>query len=200
MLGGTRLGLAIVKYIAAAHGGNASVVSEVAKGATFTVLLPLAGAPDGDLAAEVFFLRALAGKQLPAPRLIAYDLACTLVPFTYALEGYTGGAPLDRLPDGPLMRVAARQVGRTLRRAHQIAAPGFGRPTTAGRWPTRSWGEALDGWLARRETMPRAAEVLGSAGLDALRAATRDHAAGGRGRRYTEKLLVIASVLERTTN
>jgi heavy metal sensor kinase len=41
-LGGTGLGLAIVKYIAEAHGGNASVVSELAGGATFTVLLPLA--------------------------------------------------------------------------------------------------------------------------------------------------------------
>ncbi len=137
----------------------------------------LAIAPDGDLAAEVFFLRALAGKQLPAPRLIAYDLACTLVPFTYALEGYTGGAPLDRLPDGPLMRVAARQVGRTLRRTHQIAAPGFGRPTTTGRWTTRTWSEALAGWLARRETSARAADALGGDTLAALQAATLDHPA-----------------------
>jgi signal transduction histidine kinase len=36
------LGLAIIKYIAEAHGGNASVVSESAKGTIFTVLLPLA--------------------------------------------------------------------------------------------------------------------------------------------------------------
>src|SRR5262249_38936996 len=59
-------------------------------------------APEGDLAAEVFFLRMLAGKFLPVPRLIAHDLACTLVPFTYAIESYAGGAPLDRLDDGPL--------------------------------------------------------------------------------------------------
>jgi hypothetical protein len=135
----------------------------------------LAIAPEGDLAAEVFFLRMLAGKFLPVPRLIAHDLSCTLVPFTYAIESYSGGASLDRLDDGPLVRVAARQVGRTLRRAHQLAAPGFGRPTTTGRWSTRGWGAALAAWLAQRETPARAAEVLGADGLAALRAATLDH-------------------------
>src|SRR5262245_32211937 len=64
----------------------------------------LAIAPDGDLAAEVFFLRMLASKFLPIPRLIAHDLACTLVPFTYAIESYAGGAPLDRLDDGQIGR------------------------------------------------------------------------------------------------
>ena len=132
-------------------------------------------APDGDLAPEIFFLRMLAEKFLPVPRLIAHDLACTLVPFTYAIESYAGGAMLDRLDNGPLMRVAARQIGRTLRRAHQIAAPGFGRPTTSGRWPARGWRETLATWLAQRETPARAAEVLGASGLDALWAATLDH-------------------------
>jgi hypothetical protein len=132
-------------------------------------------APDGDLAAEVFFLRMLAEKFVPVPRLIAHDLACTLVPFTYAIESYAGGAPLDRLDDSPLMRVAARQIGRALRRAHQIAAPGFGRPTTSGRWPARRWREALAAWLAQRETPGRAAEVLGAGSLAALWAATLDH-------------------------
>ena len=92
----------------------------------------LAIAPDDDMAAEAFFLRALADKHLPLPRLIAHDLACALVPFTYVIEGYVGGSPLDRLEDGPLVRIAARQIGRTLRRMHQVAAPGFGRPATSG--------------------------------------------------------------------
>jgi hypothetical protein len=135
----------------------------------------LAIAPEGDLAAEVFFLRMLAGKSLPVPRLIAHDLASTLVPFTYAVQSYVGGAPLDRLEDGPLMRVAARQLGRTLRRAHQLAAPGFGRPTITGRWTTRTWGATLEGWLARRELFGRAEEALGAERLAALRAATLDH-------------------------
>jgi hypothetical protein len=107
--------------------------------------------------------------------LIAHDLACTLVPFSYARVSYAGGAPLGRLDDGPLMRVAARQLGRTLRRAHQVVAPGFGRPTTSGRWPARGWREALSAWLAQRETPARAAEVLGADTLGALWAATLDH-------------------------
>jgi aminoglycoside phosphotransferase (APT) family kinase protein len=139
-------------------------------------------APEGDLAAEVCFLRTLAGARLPVPRLIAHDLSCAVVPYTYALESYVGGAPLDRLEPGPLMRVAARQVGRTLRRAHQLAAPGFGRPTVTGRWPARTWAAALGGWLERRELFARAAVALGADGATALRAATLDHGALAWGR------------------
>jgi signal transduction histidine kinase len=39
--GGTGLGLAIVKYVAEAHGGRVDVVSEVGKGTTFSVTLPV---------------------------------------------------------------------------------------------------------------------------------------------------------------
>jgi signal transduction histidine kinase len=39
--GGTGLGLAIVKYVAEAHGGRVGVVSEVGKGTTFIVTLPV---------------------------------------------------------------------------------------------------------------------------------------------------------------
>jgi len=51
---------------------------------TATHHLLLVIAPEADLAHEVFFLRSLAACDLPAPRLIAYDLSCANVPFTYA--------------------------------------------------------------------------------------------------------------------
>jgi signal transduction histidine kinase len=42
-MGGTGLGLAIVKHIAAAHGGTVQVSSEVGRGSTFTLGLPIRG-------------------------------------------------------------------------------------------------------------------------------------------------------------
>ncbi len=134
-------------------------------------------ATDGDLMPEVFWLRALAASNLPIPRLIAHDLSLTTLPFAYALESYIGGSPLDRLEDGPRMRVLARQAGRTLRRAHQVAAPGYGRPALSGRWSAISWPEALGGWLARRQTLARAEELLGLECAVALIDATIDHPA-----------------------
>jgi hypothetical protein len=132
---------------------------------------------DGDLAPELFWLRALAAANLPIPRLIAHDLSLATLPFAYVLESYAGGMPLDALEDGPRVRVLARQLGRTLRRSHHVAAPGFGRPALSGRWPAGSWQDALGGWLARRETLARAQEVLGAECAAALRATTLDHPA-----------------------
>jgi two-component system phosphate regulon sensor histidine kinase PhoR len=43
--GGTGLGLAIVRHVAEAHGGAVRADSELARGSTFTVTLPLAGSP-----------------------------------------------------------------------------------------------------------------------------------------------------------
>jgi two-component system, OmpR family, phosphate regulon sensor histidine kinase PhoR len=43
--GGTGLGLAIVRHVAEAHGGSVRVDSELARGTTFTVTLPVAGPP-----------------------------------------------------------------------------------------------------------------------------------------------------------
>jgi two-component system phosphate regulon sensor histidine kinase PhoR len=43
--GGTGLGLAIVRHVAEAHGGTVRVESELARGTTFTVTLPVAGPP-----------------------------------------------------------------------------------------------------------------------------------------------------------
>lgn len=144
---------------------------------TRTTHVMLVIAPQGDLAAEVFWLRSLATAHLSVPRLIAFDLERTLVPFTYAVESYVCGTALDRLADGPLMKVAARQIGRTLRRAHQIGAPGFGHPTANGRWPARTWKAALREHLLRHDLFVRAVDVLGTEQSSAFWAATLDHPA-----------------------
>jgi hypothetical protein len=70
---------------------------------TVTHHLLLVIAPEADLAHEVFFLRSLAACDLPAPRLIAYDLSCANVPFTYAIETYPGSLTLDRINDAALV-------------------------------------------------------------------------------------------------
>jgi two-component system, OmpR family, phosphate regulon sensor histidine kinase PhoR len=43
--GGTGLGLAIVRHVAEGHGGTVEVQSELGRGSTFTVTLPMAGPP-----------------------------------------------------------------------------------------------------------------------------------------------------------
>ncbi len=140
-----------------------------------TAHIVLVIAPESDMAGEVFFLRALAPHNLSIPRLIAHDLNCLTVPFSYAIENHVGGVLLSSLEDEPLIRIAARQIGRTLRRVHQLAAPGFGHPTLTGRWPARSWQAALSLWLERMDVPAQVTEVLGPETSAALWAATRDH-------------------------
>lgn len=144
---------------------------------TATSHLLLVIAPEPDLAHEVFFLRMLAAHNLPAPRLITYDLSCTTVPFTYAIETYTGGLTLDALDHAALVRVAGRQIGRALRRVHRIEAPGYGAPAPSGRWSARTWRDALIRWLEQRSVAAPAETVLGSDVAAALYAATLDHPA-----------------------
>lgn len=100
-------------------------------------------APEGHLAREVYFGRALAAQHLPATRIIFHDLSCTLVPFNYTLESYIGGIAASQLEQSHLLRAVARQLGHTLRRVHRIKAPGWGAPDAAGRWLTADWAAAL---------------------------------------------------------
>jgi hypothetical protein len=137
------------------------------------VLLVLAA--EADLAGEVFFLRSLAQQRLPAPRLIAHDLSCGLVPHAWMVLGHVSGVPLNSVGDDARLRLGARQLGRALRRMHQSVAPGFGRPRASGRWPARSWQEALGVWLAHRETRQCGAEMLGAKRIAALWKATIEH-------------------------
>src|SRR5690606_12353174 len=100
---------------------------------------------------------------------------CSQVPYSWAVLGHVPGRPLSEVLDDSLVRLAARQVGRALRRAHQLEAPGFGRPQTTGRWPRRDWRETLGIWMARRNAQVLAAELLGAERASGLWQATADH-------------------------
>ena len=112
-------------------------------------------APEGDLAGELFFIRTLSGRKLAIPQLITADMSCATVPFSYIVHSYIAGAPLSTLEaDDPRGRVAARQIGRTLRYIHQSAAPGFGRPNpkralVEPKLARSAWRVALAAWRAR---------------------------------------------------
>lgn len=132
-------------------------------------------APTGDLAAEVFFLRSLAGRNVYTPQLLGHDLSCTVVPFAYTLQSYSTGMPLSCVEDPALVRLAARQLGRALRRIHQAPAPGFGAPNVAGRWPMHTWPEVVARWFEGAGHAARLGEILDGREMCALTTATIEH-------------------------
>jgi fructosamine-3-kinase len=99
--------------------------------------------PEDHLAREIYYGRTMAKHQLAAARILHHDMSRTLVPFTFTVENYIGGIPASKLESEPLLHMVARQVGRTLRRMHRIAAPGWGNPGRTGRWMVKDWKTVL---------------------------------------------------------
>jgi Phosphotransferase enzyme family len=97
-------------------------------------------APEADLSAALYFGRAMAGSSLPAARIIQHDLSKRMVPFAYLLEHYVCGVSAAQIVEPHILRAAARQAGRTLRRMQRVSAPGWGSPGPLGRWPGQSGG------------------------------------------------------------
>ena len=131
---------------------------------------------DGDIAGELFWLKALAPRRLPIAHVVAHDVSNSSVPFAYMVLGYATGVSLGQVEDAARVRVAARQIGRAMRRMHQTPAPGFGRPAPNGRWPQGDWYAALSGWLDTSGAIQAAEQYLGADTLPLLVEATIDHA------------------------
>lgn len=101
-------------------------------------------APEGELAGEVYFGRAMTAAQLPATRIIEHDLTATLLPCHYTVESYAAGSRASQVQQEYQLRSLARQLGRVLRRMHRIKVAGWGRPAAdLRRWPTESWRTVL---------------------------------------------------------
>jgi len=112
-----------------------------------TSVVTVVFAPSEQLAGEVAFLRASALKQLPVPKIIHADITYNFLPVGFVIYNHiTGTAVLD-VEDATLQRMAARQVGRTLRVMHTLPMPGWGWPTSLQKWEIRDWRSALQRWF-----------------------------------------------------
>ncbi|NTV64052.1 MAG: aminoglycoside phosphotransferase family protein, partial [Oscillochloris sp.] len=127
-------------------------------------------APEDDLAGYVYMMRALAGRNLPAPKIIQRDLSRGLVPFAFTLESYVPGISADQLSSDPLLRGAGRQAGRALRRMHRIPVSSAGRPLPSGRWPQQTWPSVLRQIGRRRAAPPSDALLFGPTERECLAA------------------------------
>ncbi|NJP06674.1 MAG: aminoglycoside phosphotransferase family protein [Chloroflexaceae bacterium] len=125
-------------------------------------------APELHLAGEVAFSRAMAAHNLPAPRLVEYDLSRTLIPCDYLIEYYVGGHSAEQLVQPYLLRGLARQTGRVLQRMHRIGMPGWARPNQVGRWLEPDWLPILTNLHHRLAPMPIARLVFGDNDSDML--------------------------------
>lgn len=119
-------------------------------------------APIEQLLPEVYLNKMAATKHLPLPHILKQDVTFTSLPVAYAVYSFIAGVPLHTIDDDVMQRVAAKQVGRTIRSLHLISAHGLGAPQVSGKWAARTWHSVVQQWLSECGYYERLLELLGS--------------------------------------
>lgn len=132
-------------------------------------------APAEQLVAEVYLNKMAAIKHLPLPHMLKHDVSFTVLPVAFAVYTFIAGVPLDTIDDDVMQRVAAKQVGRTIRSLHLIAAHGLGAPQVSGKWANRSWHAVIQQWLDESGYYARLLELFGPRLLGQLLEYTTKH-------------------------
>lgn len=118
-------------------------------------------APAEQVVAEVYLNKMADTKHLPFPRVLKHDVTFTTLPIAYAVYSFIAGTPLSSVEDETMQRVAAKQVGRTMRSLHIIAAHGLGAPQLSGKWANRAWSAVIVQWLTETGDYDRLMEMIG---------------------------------------
>jgi signal transduction histidine kinase len=122
VVGGTGIGLALVREAARLHGGDVKLVSELGHGATFTLRLPRRLAPQSEMRSSV----APGPSQLP-PRLLVDDFAPERE--SIELAGPSLNAPLALVvEDNPELRVF---IANVLAERYRVRATNDGKKGVA---------------------------------------------------------------------
>lgn len=132
-------------------------------------------APEEQIAAEVYLNKMAATKHLSLPRVLKHDVSFSVLPVAFAVYSFIAGVPLDTVDDEVMQRVAAKQVGRTLRSLHLIQSHGLGAPQVSGKWANRSWHAVIQHWLDSSGNYDRLLELFGPRLLGQLLEYTTKH-------------------------
>ena len=132
-------------------------------------------APVEQLLAEVYLNKMASTKQLPFPRILKHDVTFSLLPIAFAVYSFVSGVSLLTVTDETMQRVAARQVGRTIRSLHVVSPHGYGAPQPSGKWSNRSWASVIQQWLTEMAIYERLLELLGPLVLNKLLDETCKH-------------------------